>query len=89
MKPSTAWLRAFLATIFRGLAEGFIAAAGGNTAMQMISQPTFSGHGLLAIMLANAGYDVAMFVKSNSDFTQPPLTMAAVVQPKIQTSQTS
>ena len=82
MRPNGAWIRAFLSTIAKGAAEGYIAAAGGTGAMQAIHRPGMGLMTIAMIMASNAAWDLACFIRSNPDCTLPPAKITLPVQSK-------
>lgn len=82
MRPNGAWIRAFLSTIAKGAAEGYIAAAGGNGALTTFHQPGVSLTAMALFMASNAAWDIACFVRANPDFTLPPAQITLPVQTK-------
>lgn len=82
MRPNGAWLRAFLSTIVKGAAEGYIAAEGGNGALAAFHQPSVNLTTVGLFMASNAVWDLACFARANPDCTLPPAKIILPVQTK-------
>ena len=82
MKPNAAWCRAFASTIAKGMAEGYIAAQGGNGVAQGLSLPTAGLKLTLCFIASNALWDLACFIRANADCTLPPAKINLPVQTK-------
>ena len=86
MRPNGAWIRAFLSTIAKGAAEGYIAAEGGNGAMVAFHQGELRLKTIALLMASNAVWDLANFIRSNPDCTSPPAPINLPVQSKPESS---
>lgn len=86
MKPNAAWIRAFLSTIAKGAAEGYIAAMGGTAAASSFHVTTGGFKALLCFVASNAVWDLACFIRANPDCTLPPAKINLPVQTKPEVS---
>lgn len=89
MSPNGAWIRAFLSTIAKGAAEGYIAAAGGSGALAALHKPGMGLMSIALVMASNAAWDLACFIRSNPDCTLPPAKIILPVQSKPDSSPSS